>query len=117
MESLRPQIEAIVDRMLEPLRHASEAELMHEIAHPLPVRVIAEMLGIPSTMQDQLVQWSTAIATLFGNPGRTLEQSQCVQQAVLALTAYFRDVVAERRRQKKTTISSAMEATMFTGWI
>jgi len=39
-ESLRPQVEAIVDRMLEPLRHASEAELMHEIAHPLPVRVI-----------------------------------------------------------------------------
>ena len=31
-ESLRPQIEAIVDRMLEPLRHASEAELMHEVA-------------------------------------------------------------------------------------
>jgi len=108
MESLRPQIEVIVQGMLEPLRHASEAELMHEIAHPLPVRVIAEMLGIPSTMQDQLVQWSTAIATLFGNPSRTLEQSQCAQQAVLALTAYFRDVVAERRGHKSNDLISLL---------
>jgi len=99
-ESLRPQIEAIVDRMLDPLRHASEAELMHQIAHPLPVRVIAEMLGLPSTMQDQLVQWSDAIATFLGNPRRTLEQIQSAQQAVVALTEFFREAVADRRRQK-----------------
>jgi cytochrome P450 len=108
MESLRPQIESIVDQMLEPLRHASEAELMHEIAHPLPVRVIAEMLGVPSTMQDQLVQWSNAIATFFGNPHRTIEQSQSAQQAVLALTAYFRDVVVERRKQRGNDLISLL---------
>jgi cytochrome P450 len=108
MESLRPQIEAIVDRMLEPLRHASEAELMHEIAHPLPVRVIAEMLGIPSTMQDQLVPWSNAIATLLGNPRRTVEQCQSAQQAVLALTQYFRDVAAERRKQRGNDLISLL---------
>jgi cytochrome P450 len=100
VESLRPQIEAIVDRMLEPLRHASEAELMHEIAHPLPVRVIAEMLGLPGTMQDQLVQWSDAIAIFLGNPRRTLEQIQSAHQAFVALTEYFRGAVADRRRQK-----------------
>ncbi len=74
-ESLRPQIEAIVDRILEPLRHASEAELMHEIAHPLPVRVIAEMLGLPGSGRDQLIQWLDAIATFIGNPRRTLERA------------------------------------------
>src|SRR5216683_214006 len=99
-ESLRPQIEAIVDRMLEPLRHASEAELMHEIAHPLPVRVIAEMLGLPGSGQDQLIQWSDAIATFIGNPRRTLEQIHSAQQAVVALTDFFRGAVADRQRQK-----------------
>ena len=99
-ESLRPQVEAIVDRMLEPLRHASEAELLHEIAHPLPVRVIAEMLGLSGSGQEQLVQWSDAIATFMGNPRRTLEQVQCAQQAVVALMEFFRGVVGERRRQR-----------------
>jgi cytochrome P450 len=108
MELLRPQIEAIVDRMLEPLRHASEAELMHEIAHPLPVRVIGELLGISGTMQHQLVQWSNAIATFFGNPCRTLGQTKSAQRAVLALTEYFREVVAERRGQKGNDLISLL---------
>jgi len=108
MESLRPKIVAIVDRMLEPLRHASEADLMHEIAHPLPVRVIAEMLGIPSTMQAQLVQWSNAIATFFGSPHRTLEQCQSVQQAILALTEYFRGVIARRHGQRGSDLISLL---------
>lgn len=99
-ESLRPQIEAIVDRMLEPLRHASEAELMHEIAHPLPVRVIAEMLGLSGSGQDRLVQWSDAIATFIGNPRRTLEQTHRAQLAIVALTEFFRGAVAERRRRR-----------------
>jgi cytochrome P450 len=100
VESLRPQVESIVDQMLEPLHHKSEVELIHEIAHPLPVRVIAEMLGIPEKMQPKLVQWSNAIATFFGNPHRTLEQIRSTHLAVVALTNYFRQLVVERRRQK-----------------
>jgi cytochrome P450 len=107
-ESLRPQIEAIVDRMLEPLRHASEAEFMHEIAHPLPVNVVAEMLGIPDTMQSQLVRWSDALATFLGNPRRTLEQTQEAQTAIVALTQYFREIVTARRRQKGNDLISLL---------
>jgi cytochrome P450 len=107
-ESLRPQIEAIVDRMLEPLRHASEAEFMHEIAHPLPVNGIAEMLGIPDTMQSQLVRWSDALATFLGNPRRTLEQTQEAQTAIVALTQYFREIVTARRRQKGNDLISLL---------
>ena len=107
-ESLRPQIEAIVDRMLEPLRHASEAELMHEIAHPLPVRVIAEMLGISGSGQDQLIEWSDAIATFMGNPRRTLEQVQCAQQAVVALMEFFREAVADRRGKRGDDLISLL---------
>jgi cytochrome P450 len=107
-ESLRAPLEALVDEMLEPLQHASEAEIMQQIAHPLPVRVIAEMLGIPGTMQQQLTEWSDAIATFFGNPRRTVEQTSAAQGAMLALTAFFRDAVAERRRQKGNDLISLL---------
>jgi cytochrome P450 len=102
-ESLRPQIEAIVDRMLEPLRHASEAEFMHEIAHPLPVNGIAEMLGIPDTMQSQLVRWSDALATFLGNPRRTLEQTKGSPDGDRGTTQYFREIVIARRRKRAMT--------------
>lgn len=54
VESLRPQVETIVGRMLEPLMQVTEADLMQAIAYPLPMRVIAEMLGIPHTMETWL---------------------------------------------------------------
>jgi cytochrome P450 len=108
VESLRPRIEALIDRMLEPLQGSSEAEIMHQFAHPLPVRVIAEMLGIPDAMQEQLEEWSDAIADFFGNPRRTLEQVQLAQKGVVALTAYFRDIMAQRRRQKSGDLISLL---------
>jgi len=108
MEALRPRIERIVDSMIEPFRHAPEADLMHEIAHPLPVRVIAELLGMSDSMQTQLVQWSESIATFFGNPRRTLEDVHAAQRAVVALTDYFRDEVARRRLQKGNDLISLL---------
>jgi cytochrome P450 len=91
--------------MLEPLGRKQEADLMREIAHPLPVRVIAAMLGLPGTMQGQLEQWSDAIAQ-FMAPTRTLAQAEAAQRAVVGLRSYFRDAVAERRRHKGTDLIS-----------
>src|SRR6266704_3381209 len=81
-EALRPQVEAIVERMLEPLRQKSEADILQEIAYPLPVRVIAEMLGLPETLHERFIQWSDALVISVGNPRRTLEQTRLAQEAV-----------------------------------
>src|ERR1700693_2244068 len=47
IEALRPQVEAIVDRMLKPLRRGAEVDVMREFANPVPVSVISEMMGVP----------------------------------------------------------------------
>lgn len=107
-EGLRPQIEAIVDRMLETMRHGSEADILRKIAYPLPVRVIAEMFGVPETLQKRFIQWSDAIAMFFGNPQRTVQQTETAREAVLALTEFFRGAVAERRRQKGSDLISLL---------
>ncbi len=107
-ESLRPQVEAIVERQLEPLRHVSEADLLKVVAYPLPVRVIVEMLGVPDTMHEQILEWSDAIAVCLGNPGRTIEQVQAGQDAVLGLTEFFGKAVAQRRKQKGSDLISLL---------
>ena len=68
IEALRPQVEAIVDRMLSPLQPGSEVELMGEFANPMPVRIISEMLGVPQELHDTFVNWSRAIAVFRGSP-------------------------------------------------
>ena len=68
IEGLRPQVEAMVDRMLKPLEHGSEVDLMREFANPMPVRIILEMLGIPQELRDTFVNWSRDIAVFRGSP-------------------------------------------------
>ena len=108
VDSLRPQAEDIVDRMLKPLERGSEVELMRQLANPLPVRIILEMLGIPQELQDTFVDWSRAIAVFRGSPDRTVEQARAAQDALLALTDFFRKAVAERRRNKGSDLISLL---------
>jgi cytochrome P450 len=108
IEGLRPQIEAIVDRMLKPLRHGSEVELMQEFANPMPVRIISEMLGVPQGQHDTFVNCSRAIAAFRGSPDRTVEQARAAQDALIELTAFFRKTVAERRRNKGNDLISLL---------
>lgn len=107
-EGLRPQIEAIVDRMLETMRHASEADVVREVAYPLPVRVIAEMFGVREPLHERFICWSDAVAMFLGNPNRTVEQTHIAQEAVLALKEFFRGAVAERRQQKGSDLISLL---------
>ena len=108
VEGLRPQVEAIVDQMLTPLQPGSEIDLMSEFANPMPVRIILEMLGIPQELRDTFVEWSRAIAAFRGNPNRTVEESRAAQDALIALTEFFRKTVAERRRNKGTDLISLL---------
>src|SRR5580700_9696351 len=107
VEGLRSQVEASVDRMLDPLKPGDEFELM-KFANPMPVRIISEMLGIPQEMHDTFVSWSRAIALFRGNPNRTVEQARAAQDALINLTNYFRDTVADRRRNKGNDLISLL---------
>ena len=108
VDGLRPQVEAIVDRMLDPLKPGSEVELMNRFANPMPVRIILEMLGIPQSLSDMFVKWSRDIALFRGNPNRTVEQARAAQDALHGLTDYFRTTVAERRKNKGTDLISLL---------
>ncbi|MGA9304393.1 MAG: cytochrome P450 [Candidatus Sulfotelmatobacter sp.] len=108
IEGLRPQVEAIVDEMLKPLQHGAEVDLMQEFANPMPVRIILEMLGIPQELRDTFVNWSRALAVFRGSPDRTVEQARDAQDALIALTDFFRKTVAERRRHKGNDLISLL---------
>jgi cytochrome P450 len=71
------------------------------------VRVIAQMLGMPTAMQEQCIDWTNAIAYLFGSP-ITVDSARAAQQAVGALTSFFRETVTERRRNKGNDLISLL---------
>lgn len=59
--ALRPMIEARVDAALDAMETRGSAEVIGELAFPLPFDVISEMLGLPESDSEQIAQWSSAI--------------------------------------------------------
>jgi cytochrome P450 len=108
IEALRPQVDGIVNRMLEPLKPGAEVDLLSAFAHPMPVGVISEMMGVPEALHGAFVEWSRAIAVFRGSPNRTVEQAREAQDAMLQLTEYFRKTVAERKRHKGDDLISLL---------
>jgi len=109
VEALRTQVEAMVDGMLdaEAPAKAERIDIVRDFAYPLPVRVIAQMLGVPTSRHKEFIDWTNAIALLFGSPA-TNEIAGAAQEAVIALTDFFRKVVADRRRHKGSDLVSLL---------
>jgi cytochrome P450 len=108
-EALRAQVEALVDGMLdaEVPAGAKRIDILRDIAYPLPVRVIAQMLGVPASRHQEFVNWTNAIALFVGSP-TTNEVAGAAQEAVLALTDFFCEIVADRRRHKGNDLISIL---------
>jgi cytochrome P450 len=110
VEAMRPHIQEIVDGLLDRVEGARGMDVMEDLAYPLPVTVICEMLGVPTADQDVFRQWSADIA-------RSLDASILPagsevitrgQEAGDALREYFRSLIAVRRKSPQPDLLSAL---------
>lgn len=110
VEQLEPTIKRIAAHLIDGLLEAGGGDLLAMVAEPLPVAVIAEMLGIPDGDRYLLRPWSSAICGMFElNPSR--EVAERAVAASLEFSDYLRDMIARRRRQPgQDLISSLIEA-------
>ena len=97
VEQLRPRIEAITAELIEGLARSDEADLIPGFAYPLPVIVIAEMLGVPARDRARFQEWSATLVRGL-DPFVDSKTQEAVLDARDALLGYLRGVIAERRR-------------------
>jgi cytochrome P450 len=109
IERLRPRIEAITAELLDGLAAESQADLIGRFAYPLPVIVIAEMLGVPAEDRARFQEWSAVVVRGL-DPFVDSETQDAVLDARDALAAYLRGVIAERRRDPADDLITAMIA-------
>ncbi|MGQ9829269.1 MAG: cytochrome P450 [Roseiflexus sp.] len=109
VESYRPLVQHIVDRLLDTAAACGEIELIGEFAYPLPVTVIAHMLGVPADMHDQFRRWSDSLAAFIGGTTRPeADVLPAALRATLEMTDFFLALVAERRRAPRDDLLSAL---------
>jgi cytochrome P450 len=102
VERLRPRVEQIAaDLLLQPggvvatLDETGRADLVEAYAEPLPVLVICELLGVPSSEWKRLRDWSQAIVKMY-EVAPTPEAKERAQRACAEFAAYVEAVAAER---------------------
>jgi len=109
VERLRPRIEAIAADLVDRLADESGADLISRFAYPLPVIVIAEMLGVPARDRAQFQEWSAVVVRGL-DPVLDSETQEAVFDARDALVAYIRGIIGERRREPADDLITAMIA-------
>jgi cytochrome P450 len=99
---MEPRIEALARALVEELP-GDGFDLVPGLSIPLPVVVIAEMLGVEPERQPDFRRWSDAFVGLLENPP-TPELVGASQE----LLAYFRDLAEARRREPRDDLVSAL---------
>lgn len=97
IERMTPDIERLVDRLIDGFIERGETDLIRDFAFPLPVMVIAEMLGVALHDVAEFKQWSDDLAAFVGSAQMTPDKRQRAQAAVEALEALFGELLAARR--------------------
>jgi cytochrome P450 len=109
VERLAPTVQRLADELVGELLADGGGDLIAKVAEPLPVAVIAEMLGIPLADRHLLRPWSADIVGMFElNP--TEETARRAVQASLDFSAYLRGLIAERRTEPGEDLISALIA-------
>ncbi|MFD5030737.1 cytochrome P450 [Streptomyces sp. NPDC058405] len=109
VEQLEPYVRRLAAELVRRLVEQGGGDLLTAVAEPLPVAVIAEMLGVPETDRPLLRPWSAAICGMYElNPSE--ETARRAVTASLEFSAYLRELIAVRREKPGEDLVSGLIA-------
>ena len=105
---LEPRISAITNELLDQVADKGHMDVVADLAYPLPVTVIAELLGIPAELREDFKRWSDAIVA--GDEAHSEEERRALFQEIQSMYGYFTEVLEERRQHPQNDLVSALLA-------
>ncbi|MET9833824.1 cytochrome P450 [Streptomyces sp. NPDC006385] len=109
VERLKPYVRGLAGDLVSALVGKGGGDLLTDVAEPLPVAVIAEMLGIPESDRAQLRPWSADICGMYElNPSQ--ETATKAVRASVEFSDYLRELIAARRAEPGEDLISGLIA-------
>jgi len=109
VERLRPYVQRIVDELLDATKVNPTADIIRDLAYPLPVMVIAELLGLPSSDRAQFKAWSDDLFAILGTVRH--KSSELLERAAHSLeemTDYVKALSRQRREHPQDDLLTAL---------
>lgn len=104
VEGLRPRIQGLADELIDGVADRGHMDLVDDFAFPLPITVIAELLGIPVEDQQRFREWSSNVVT----PALTPELQEAARRRGDEFIAYLDALFAQRRAAPTDDLVSAL---------
>jgi cytochrome P450 len=108
VERLRPRIEALSNDLVDEFP-SGDVDLLPAFAAPIPITVIAEMLGVPVEMGPQLLDWSHRMVAMYMH-GRSRTAEESANEAAREFASFLRGYVQDRRRKPGDDLLSLLIA-------
>jgi cytochrome P450 len=109
IERLRPKVTALANGLIDRVEAEGRADLLTAFATPIPVIVIADLLGVPVEMADRLLDWSHRMVAMYQfNRTRAVEDDAV--RATVEFVAFMRSYVYARRSDPRDDLISHLIA-------
>ena len=108
IEGLRPQIQTLVDELLDRVAPRGRMDFIRDFAYPLPVNVICDMLGIPPEDRSHFEFGSKISGRLIDPTPVSAEELQEIGNGFARQEAYFRDLFARRRAEPQDDLTTVL---------
>jgi cytochrome P450 len=109
IEAVKPKVVEVADALLDAVVGKDRFDIIEEFSSPLPIIVIATMLGVDAADVGDFQRWSKALANVF-SPIRSPEFLAALKANADELSAYFERAIAERRAAPRDDLISALVA-------
>src|SRR4051794_3646348 len=107
---MQGQMEGVASKLLTMIYAKGEADLIEDYAFPLPIIVIAELLGVPARDRNRFRAWSNAIVAPTPDHARNQQKVEKSRQLMEDFTNYLRAIFAARRAQPRDDLISSLLA-------
>lgn len=101
VEGMQAHIQEIVDELLAAVQPKGQMDIIHDFAFPLPVTVIAELLGLPREEHDKFKKWSDDFVAVLGAGHRAADLMEKARQSIIQYSDYVGALQAQHDRQPK----------------
>jgi len=108
VEQMRPYIQKIVDDLLEGVQEHGQLDFVRDLAYPLPVMVIAELLGLPPEDRARFKGWSDDLFAILGTVRHAPHLMERAAQSLAEMTEYVTVLSHTRREQPGDDLLSAL---------
>jgi cytochrome P450 len=114
VEALAPRITSLVNEFLDRSMPDGCMDVIHDLATPLPVIVIAEMLGVLTEDREKFKTWSD-FAVQTANFGSEIRYDKFMSPTMMEMGAYFLNMIAKREQEPEDDLISGLLAAEING--